>query len=143
MGFRIPAIAISPYARRGNVQHGIYGFESVLKMICWRFGIPPLNKRVRYARNFAESLDWDSKPRLTPPSLPDPPNVAGAQCAGRPVSVLSVPQEEPQRARPHDLEALVSSGYLDRLGFDYRPATVDSMFREPSKVLAAHRAAGG
>jgi hypothetical protein len=31
----------------------------------------------------------------------------------------------------------VTSGYLDRLGFDYRPATADSTFREPSKIASA------
>ena len=33
MGMRIPAVALSPYARRGHVDHGTYGFESILKMI--------------------------------------------------------------------------------------------------------------
>ncbi|MGA8339626.1 MAG: alkaline phosphatase family protein [Solirubrobacteraceae bacterium] len=33
MGFRIPAVVVSPYARRGYVDHTIYGFESILKMI--------------------------------------------------------------------------------------------------------------
>ena len=32
---------------------------------------------------------------------------------------------------------LVTSGYLDRLGFDYKPATAASTFREPSKVTQA------
>jgi phospholipase C len=155
MGFRIPAIAVSPYVRRGNVQHGIYGFESILKMICNRFGVAPLNKRVRYAHNIAESFDWESKPQVTPPDLPDPPTVAGStQCSGRGVSVLSVPRggkEAPaaaaatpaERPAPHDLETLETSGYLDRLGFHYKPATASSTFREPHKVEAAHKAAGG
>jgi phospholipase C len=33
MGVRIPAVAVSPYARRGHVDHGTYGFESILKLI--------------------------------------------------------------------------------------------------------------
>ena len=32
---------------------------------------------------------------------------------------------------------MVTSGYLDRLGFDFKPATADSTFREPSKVEQA------
>jgi hypothetical protein len=31
----------------------------------------------------------------------------------------------------------VTSGYLDRLGFDYEPASAASTFREPSKVVNA------
>jgi hypothetical protein len=38
------------------------------------------------------------------------------------------------------LVALVTSGYLDRLGFEFRPATVDGTFREPSKVTQAYAA---
>jgi hypothetical protein len=36
---------------------------------------------------------------------------------------------------------LRDSGYLDRLGFDYRPATASTMFREPDKVTKAYEAA--
>src|SRR3954453_1164954 len=39
MGFRIPAVGISPYLRPGHVDHSIYGFESILKMISYRFGL--------------------------------------------------------------------------------------------------------
>jgi phospholipase C len=45
MGLRIPAVTVSPYARRGHVDHGIYGFESILKMIRYRFGLDPLTRR--------------------------------------------------------------------------------------------------
>ena len=37
------------------------------------------------------------------------------------------------------MTALLDSGYLDRLGFDYRPATAESTFREPSKFASALR----
>jgi hypothetical protein len=45
------------------------------------------------------------------------------------------------RPKGHDLEYLITSGYLDRLGFDYVPATAATMFRHPHKVESAHRAA--
>jgi hypothetical protein len=38
------------------------------------------------------------------------------------------------RPKPHDLNALLTSGYLERLRFDYRPATPATMFRHPSKL---------
>jgi phospholipase C len=41
------------------------------------------------------------------------------------------------RTNEHDLLDLVTSGYLDRLGFDYQPASAASTFREPSKVSGA------
>ena len=72
MGFRIPAVLVSPYARRGYVDHGIYGFESILKMIRYRYGLPPLTPRDLYATNIAQAFDFESPPRLEPPELPSP-----------------------------------------------------------------------
>jgi phospholipase C len=141
MGIRIPAIAISPYARRGHVSHGVYGFESILKLIEYRFGIPPLTRRDAYAQNIGRSFDW-SKPELTPPDLPDPPNVVGQACAAGspPVPPLFTPgRAAAQRPKEHDLMALRDSGYLDRLGFEYKPATPSTTFRRPDTVMRAHR----
>ena len=128
MGLRIPAVALSPYLRRGHVDHGTYGFESILKMIRYRFGLKPLTRRDAYARNIARSFDWESKPRLDPPTCP----------TRRTSSARTVPADAPtaarpphrqgrcrrrERPKPHDMETLLTSGYLDRLGFDYKPAT--------------------
>jgi phospholipase C len=131
MGFRIPAIAISPYARRGHVAHSIYGFESILKMIEYRFDLKPLTRRDAYANNIARSFDWESKPKLDLPNLPRPEHVVSQACRGN-------PDGNAQRAKDHDLYDLYTSGYLDRLGFDFKHATPASTFREPSKVSQAY-----
>jgi phospholipase C len=131
MGFRIPTIAVSPWVRRGNVEHTVYGFESILKFICYRFGLAPLNTRVAHANNIGRSFDWRHKPRLDLPDLPRPEHVVSQPCMGNPDGAEAV------RAHEHDLLDLVTSGYLDRLGFDYKPASPTSTFREPSKILGA------
>jgi phospholipase C len=41
-GTRVPAIIISPYARRGYVDHTAYDTTSILKFITLRFGLEPL-----------------------------------------------------------------------------------------------------
>jgi phospholipase C len=142
MGFRIPAVLVSPYARRGHVDHSIYGFESILKLIRYRFGVGPLTPRDLFANNIAHAFDWESKPNFDPPSLPTPPQVIAAPCAGAPLinsgglgidgGLLGIPLLA--RPKPHDLDLLRSSGYLERLGFDYRPATPATMYRHPSKL---------
>jgi phospholipase C len=134
MGIRIPAVLVSPYARRGHVDHNIYGFESILKLIGYRFGLPPLATRDKYARNIARSFDFDSKPNFEVPKLPDPPQIVSQSCqGGAPVPDLGV---QPLAARPkeHDLATLHTSGYLERLGFHYRAATPGRTFRHPSKL---------
>ena len=61
------------------MDHGVYGHESILKLISYRFGLGFLNKRHRYARNIGRSFDWKN-PDFTPPGLPDPPAVATSPC---------------------------------------------------------------
>jgi phospholipase C len=134
MGLRIPAVLVSPYARRGHVDHNIYGFESILKMIRYRFGLPPLTVRDKYARSMARSFDFESEPNYDVPSLPDPPQIVGKSCQG------GVGLPDPginllaSRPKEHDLAALHTSGYLERLGFRYRAATPSRTFRHPSKL---------
>ncbi|HEX4625876.1 MAG TPA: alkaline phosphatase family protein, partial [Solirubrobacteraceae bacterium] len=78
LGIRIPAVAVSPYARRRFVSHDVFAFESILKLIEYRFGLSPLTRRDAYARNIGRSFDWESKPRLDLPALSDPPDVLSA-----------------------------------------------------------------
>ena len=134
MGFRIPTIAVSPFVKRGHVAHSIYGFESILKFISYRFGLAPLNTRVAYANNIARSFDWGAKPNFTVPDLPRPEHVVSQACQGAMPGGVGAQERE----KDHDLLNLVTTGYLDRLGFDYKAATPDSTFREPSKVTKAY-----
>jgi phospholipase C len=127
MGFRIPAVIVSPYARRGHVDHTQWGFESILKMIRYRYGLAPLVKRDAYARNIARAFDFRSRPNLALPALPDPVNVISPPCGPGSSSVLRR-REGNESLRP----------WLDHLGFDYKPATYDSMFRQPSRIRQAH-----
>jgi phospholipase C len=146
MGMRIPAVAVSPYVRRGHVDHNIYGFESILKLIRYRFGLAPLTTRDQYARNIVRSFDFESKPNYEVPSLPDPAAVAGDACqaAESPAPAPGLPVPDPglelpkidlsARPKEHDLAQMYHSGYLERLGFDYQPATPGRTFRHPSRL---------
>lgn len=133
LGIRIPAVALSPYARREHVSHSIFGFESILKMIEYRFGLPPLTRRDRYAQNIARSFDWERRPRIVPPALPTPVDVVSQPCS------TAAHAGGQSGGEPHDLMRMVTSGYLDRLGFDYRPASASTTFREPDSVSSAMR----
>ncbi len=78
-GFRVPALVISPLARRGHVAHGVYDHTSILKMIEWRWGLQPLTVRDAAARNLAEVLDFQAKPNLSAPRW-TVPTVAAPKC---------------------------------------------------------------
>jgi phospholipase C len=137
MGFRIPAIAISPYARRGYVNHTTLGFESILKLISYRFGLGNLNRRHRYAANIGRTFDW-SRPDFTPPGLPDPPTVAA-----RPCSAGGSGAGRAARPKPHDIVAMETSGLLDRLGYEVPEARYERIFRNPDSFRQALAAADG
>jgi phospholipase C len=46
-GTRVPMIAVSPWARRGHVDHTYYDHASVAKFIEHNWGLPPLSARSR------------------------------------------------------------------------------------------------
>ena len=71
MGFRVPGIVVSPYARRGGVVHTRFGHESILKLVEYRYGLRPLTRRDARANNAGLALNFNQKPRK-PPSLPTP-----------------------------------------------------------------------
>ena len=134
-GFRVPAVAISPFTRGhrkgGRVSHMTCTHESILKLIAYRYQLGFLNKRHRYASNIGRSFDF-SKRDFEPPTLPDPAAIAAVPCAaggsGRP--------------KEHDLVKLETSGLLDRLGYEVPKVTYDSLFRYPDRVRRAFEAAG-
>ncbi|GAB3269883.1 alkaline phosphatase family protein [Sinomonas notoginsengisoli] len=83
-GFRVPALVISPYARRGAIVSGTYDHTSVLKAIEWRWGLRALTPRDANAANIAEVLDLASAPNLSAPTYLVPPFVAGPACTPLP-----------------------------------------------------------
>jgi phospholipase C len=46
-GTRIPLLAVSPYARRGHIDHTYYDHASIAKFIEYNWGLPPITERSR------------------------------------------------------------------------------------------------
>jgi phospholipase C len=129
-GFRIPAVAISPFARGGRVSHMTCTHESILKLISYRYGLGYLTRRHRYASNVGRSFRFKRKPDLEPPAMPDPAAIAATPCA-------LGGSAGPARPKEHDLVRLETSGLLDRLGYEVQAPTFDRLFRYPDKVRRA------
>jgi phospholipase C len=74
LGFRVPAVIVSPYARTGFISNKVYDHTSVLKLIERKWNLPALTKRDAWASDFVdEVLDFARPPAfLTPPNLPAP-----------------------------------------------------------------------
>jgi phospholipase C len=64
LGFRVPLIIVSPYAKQGYVTHVQYETASVLRFIEDNFGLPQLARSDRRANDPAgDAFDYRQKPR--------------------------------------------------------------------------------
>ena len=62
-GFRSPALLVSPYARRGHVDHTQLDFTSELKFIENNWSVPPLAPRDSAANDLTSAFDFTAGPR--------------------------------------------------------------------------------
>lgn len=58
-GTRIPAIIVSPFAKKGYVDHTAYNTTSILKLIENRFGLVPLTDRDAKANGLEGAFDFN------------------------------------------------------------------------------------
>jgi phospholipase C len=65
-GFRVPALIISPYAKKGYIDNNTYDISSVLKFIESSFGINLLSERNNKTNNIIEAFDFTKPPREPP-----------------------------------------------------------------------------
>jgi phospholipase C len=77
LGFRVPAIAIGPFAPKKIETRGPYEHCSVLKMIEWRWNLEPMTLRDKTAKNLATALDFSKRrdPIDLPKFTPEPAQV--------------------------------------------------------------------
>ena len=70
LGPRVPAIVISPWARRGYIDHDTMEFASVLRLIETIFGLPSLTRRDAQTSDMMSAFDFHQDPQ--PPLLLSP-----------------------------------------------------------------------
>ncbi len=144
-GFRIPAVAVSPYARRGHVSSTPVTHESILKLISHKFGLGFLNKRHRYASNIGETFDW-ANPNFEVPSLPDPnaPLPLGAgpgvvlPCSLQPGAGAASTSSSARGSEPEEgieLNSQEMIDFVERVGFDYKPWKPSDIFSSPDSTV--------
>ena len=72
LGFRVPAVIVSPYARPDYVSYQVFDHTSVLKLIELKWNLPPLTHRDAAAVAPLDLLDLTGDPHfLKPPELAD------------------------------------------------------------------------
>jgi phospholipase C len=81
LGFRVPALLVSPYAKKGYVDNTQLDFTSMLKFIEQNWGLQPLTKRDAEAKSFVGAFDFSQEPRqavIIPAQRGEPPAVERA-----------------------------------------------------------------
>jgi phospholipase C len=63
LGFRVPMLVLSPYAKRGYVDDALGEFSSPLKFISDNWDLPYLTQRIRKTHNFEHVFDFNKPPR--------------------------------------------------------------------------------
>ena len=67
LGVRVPMILLSPYARRGVVDHHLGEFSSVLRFIEDNWGLTQLTMRDRRATDLSYDFNFSQRPRAPDP----------------------------------------------------------------------------
>lgn len=68
LGFRVPLLTISPYARRGLIDDELGEFSTPLRFIADNWGLSYLTKRIAQTHNMEHLFDFASPPRPPDPS---------------------------------------------------------------------------
>ncbi len=63
LGLRVPALLVSAYARRGQVNHTVLDYTSALKFIEQNWRLTPLTSRDARAASLASAFDFAAAPR--------------------------------------------------------------------------------
>jgi phospholipase C len=63
LGFRVPCIVVSPYVKKGVVDHTVYEHSSLLKLAESAFGLPAMTARDAAASDMGAAFDFNQAPR--------------------------------------------------------------------------------
>ncbi len=67
LGFRVPMIVVSPYARPHHISHTEYEFGSIIKFVEQTFGLPSLNTTDVRSASMMDCFDFGQTPlKFTP-----------------------------------------------------------------------------
>ncbi len=65
LGFRVPTIVISPWAKHGYIDHTQYEFSSMLALAEHTFNVPSLHTRDAISNDMNDSFDFNQSPQST------------------------------------------------------------------------------
>ncbi len=67
LGFRVPTLTVSPYAKDGYVDSKVGEFASILRFIEQNWGLSPLTNRDHKPNDMTQNFDFKQEPRAATP----------------------------------------------------------------------------
>ncbi len=67
LGFRVPLLVISPYAKKGYIDNTRGEFSSILRFMEENWGLPSLTSRDKHANDLSQVFDFTQAPRPPDP----------------------------------------------------------------------------
>ena len=127
--FRIPAVVVSPFAKRGAVSHQLCGFESIISLMTYRWNLGHLTTRDARAQNIGQTMAWTA-PNFERPNLPGPQQIASAPCTLGGGDIT-----DNQQKHAGDLAAL--EDLAERFRIPTGTGNLDQIFRQPDSLQKA------
>jgi phospholipase C len=106
-GFRVPAVIVSPYARRNHVSHRVRDHTSVMKFIETKWNLPALTFRDANADPLLDCLDFVHPPAFLEPPVLATPGYATSSAHCAPGSPGPIPPTSAERALAEAARALI------------------------------------
>jgi phospholipase C len=79
-GVRVPAVVVSPFARRGHASNVVHDHTSVLAFLERKWNLPPMTHRDAHAAPMLDFLDFTKPASIEPPPLAAAPEPTGRRC---------------------------------------------------------------
>ena len=92
LGFRVPTITLSPFAKEGYRDHKLGEFSSILRFIENNWDLGSLTARDRKGNDMTHVFDFKQEPRPTMP-LPDLASECEGQASDRPEYLVNDPDK--------------------------------------------------
>ena len=125
LGMRVPCVLIGPRVKKAQVESLQFDPNSILNLICWRFGLDGLGVRAATSINMAYALDFASAPRSDAPAFSVPAGPFGQPCTNEIVPAAGVPMSamDPvtRSFAMHQLEMMGLRNLALRSGFSLGP----------------------
>jgi phospholipase C len=115
-GIRVPMLLISPYAKRGYVDHTLGEFSSILRFMEDNWGLTQLTNRDGRADDMTAGFDFSQ-----PPRQPDPLPARAPDCAGPEFPDAKRYQDGAEGPPPGGLTGAGAFGVFADLPFDGTP----------------------